>query len=263
MILVNPNSKLAVVNLLADFILDKYGRQRNAFISVTDNGNFFIINGYVDMYVPIIFDQMLSEFRNKYENILTDLGYPKELSAVNFLKYNIDSKVKDIFQETYYNNSRPLYHTKQCGEFNFEGSIYNQKLEKIVSTDSGIKITDSFFREEYLIRSEFPFGFGLRTNRPILYYLEYVAYNIMDGTNSNDITITYRKNSDEESTIDVSGDSLTPTKKLKSTILDLFDFNFDEIKKILLDYDLSEEILNPLTNKPWLKKTIDSKDLLI
>ena len=77
------------------------------------------------------------------------------------------------------------------------------------------------------------------------------------------------KNEDDDFNIDVMCDwhsdtySIYPKNKIKSLILDVFDFNLNKFSNDYLnEYDIEKDIQNQLEEKPWLVKE-KVKDLVI
>jgi hypothetical protein len=49
---------------------------------------------------------------------------------------------------------------------------------------------------------------------------------------------------------------------IKSMVLDVFDFNLNKFQTTILNYDVSEDLNNPISDKPWLIHD-RTKDLII
>jgi hypothetical protein len=82
--------------------------------------------------------------------------------------------------------------------------------------------------------------------------------------NSNKIlfNISTLKNQDDDFNIRIISDSMYQEGTIKSMILDVFDFNLNKFQTTILDYDVSEDLNNPIGGKPWLIHD-RTKDLII
>ena len=107
-----------------------------------------------------------------------------------------------------------------------------------------------------LISSEFPYGFSLNTGRIHLYYSEYIAHNVFKSISANELNlkITNKTDVNEDLDIVIKTDSIYNDITIKSMILDTFDFNLNDFKYVLNNYILSNDIVSPLDEKPWLFK---------
>jgi hypothetical protein len=57
---------------------------------------------------------------------------------------------------------------------------------------------------------------------------------------------------DDEVDINVVVDSMYNTKTIKSLILDVFDFDLEDFSNRMESYDLTQDILDPEGEKPYL-----------
>ena len=73
MILKSPNSRLSVVNLFTDFILNKIPKEEESIIQIVDCLNFYVIKGKTTYNEPLDISSIKDEFISKYESILGDI----------------------------------------------------------------------------------------------------------------------------------------------------------------------------------------------
>ena len=73
MILKSPNSRLSIVNLLADFILNKIPKEEESIIQVVDCLNFYVIKGKTTYITPLDISSIKDEFIGKYESLIGDI----------------------------------------------------------------------------------------------------------------------------------------------------------------------------------------------
>lgn len=235
----NNITKQTIVNLLAEYILNELGPDTATQITVIDQGNFFVILGCTNTKKSLKLTEIFIQFTDKYSDLISEANYPKELSFVNFIRASNEDDLVTSCEINLYNTERPSINT----------ICVPAGLIPIHTPD--------------LLSSQFPHGYGLKTNRALLLYFEYIAYNIMDGTNTSEMCISFHKENEFEDKLQVKSVSLRDNEKIKSAILDLFDLDYTKFISEYNSYDFTAEVLNPNGEKPWLKKEIDTIDLLI
>jgi hypothetical protein len=97
------------------------------------------------------------------------------------------------------------------------------------------------------------------------YYSEYISNHIFTIIDAKKIEfkISTKLNTDEDFDIELISDSKLYSKDvIKSLVLDVFDFNLDDFKFILSNYDIREDLENPFGVKPWLVKD-RTEDLIV
>jgi hypothetical protein len=57
---------------------------------------------------------------------------------------------------------------------------------------------------------------------------------------------------DDEADINIIANSMYNTKTIKSLILDVFDFDLEDFSNRMESYDLTQDILDPEGEKPYL-----------
>jgi hypothetical protein len=168
---------------------------------------------------------------------------------------------------TFYNSTRPIYHTEVM-----MSNLSNKEIQSIDYSNGlvyEIDYTQSILPSKFTITpiqmtSEFPHGYSLSMGRTLFYYSEYIANQILTPSMANqmDILLT-NKVTNGEQVIDFKFDSLISEEKIKSMVLDIFDFDFEGFNKKLESYDFCDDIKKPTESKPWLVMDKHPNDLLV
>jgi len=268
--LINVNSKKGIVNLFSDFLLQKIDRNLNSIIQVTDLNNFFLINGTTESKDLLDLAKIKDEFISKYQDLLKSIGYPDNINTMDLIKYGKSPSEGDdrYLWSTFYNSNRPIYHQDIIDVYGSDKEYYSMMYDKgiVYELDYTTIITPSKFTTiPFQVTSEFPYGYSLSMGRSLLYYSEYIANQVITPSMSNriDILLTNKISEEGEQIIDVKFDSNISEETIKSMILDVFDFNFEEFNKKLESYDLCDDIKKPTESKPWLVKDKHPNDLLV
>ena len=252
MILKSPTSKLSIVNLFADFILNQIPKDEESIIQVADCLNFYVIKGKTTYKEPLDISKIKDEFITKFEELLGDL---KLSHTIDLIEYDSKLKPSESLTFSYHNNSTNCsYHKTQCDEFlsdNSKSYDYNFHLKQI-SEDSNL-----------IFCSEFPHGYSLKQGRLMYYYGKHIFYNIPKSypVSSLIFELTTKKNKDDEQVLSVITPTFENDNILESAILDVFDFDMNWLETEIKKVDWSIEITNPLEDYDFLKKKI--KDFII
>ena len=99
MILKSPKSKLSIVNLFADFILNQIPKEEQTIIQVVDCYNFYVIKGKTTHTEPLNLANIRDEFISKYEELIGD---SKVSHTIDLIDYN--SKLKSLNSLSFYYN---------------------------------------------------------------------------------------------------------------------------------------------------------------
>ena len=91
MILKSPTSRLSLVNLFADFILNQIPSDEETIIQVVDCLNFYVIKGKTTHVEPLNIGKLKDEFNIKFENLIGDT---KITHTIDLIEY--DSKMSSI-----------------------------------------------------------------------------------------------------------------------------------------------------------------------
>lgn len=250
MILKSPVSRLSLVNLFADYILNQIPKEEETIIQVVDCINFYVIKGKTSYNEPLNIGKLKDEFVVKFEDLLGDV---KLTHTIDLIEYNVNLKPSTSLTFSYHNTINCSYTYQQIKSYEEDSSVsYNhQYFIQPINDDN------------FVFVSEFPHGYSLNQGRLLYYYGKHIFYNIPSSYPTNSLTFEMSTNKDE------SGDQLFLVKNklneidtvLTSAILDVFDFNMCSLEQDIKKVDWSIEITNPLEDYSFLKKKI--KDFII
>jgi len=216
--LINKNSRRGIVNLFADFIVSKIDPKERSIIQITDCDVFMVVNGQTTSETELNIDELKNEFNETYKEILKSLGL-EHFNVINIIKYGVDIL----------------------------------PIEKgLVSTNKKVFVEEDESFNEISISSEFPYGYSLRTGRSMAYYSHYILNQISSTIGSDSMYIHFLPKVGDEVDINVVVDSMYNTKTIKSLILDVFDFDLEDFSNRMESYDLTQDILDPEGEKPYL-----------
>ena len=219
---INKNSRRGVVNLFADFILTRIDKKENSIIQVTDCESFMVVHGLTTSKDILDLEKIKSDFTEWFGDILSDVGIER-LNTIDIIKYN--QEVNNI----------------EKGWVNVNKEVFVEEPESIF---------------ELSVSSEFPYGYSLNCGRLMAYYSHYIfnhMYSLMDVNNLN-FFFTKEEDDNEDFKIKIVSETKQNVKELKSLILDVFNFNLEEFKTKIGDYDVMQDILFPDKEKPYTKQ---------
>jgi len=251
MILKSPFSRLSIVNLFADFILNQIPKDKESIIQVVDCFNFYVIKGKTTFNEPLNIGKLKDEFIVKFEKLIGDI---KLTHTIDLIEYDSKLNPSDSLTFTYHNTNNCSYHNSQIKSFDESSSVsydYQHFLKPITENDN------------LIFCSEFPHGYSLNQGRLLYYYGKHIFYNIPSSypVSMSVFEMSTKKDESGEQLFLVKTKNNEVDKVLTSAILDLFDFNMswleDEIKKV----NWYNEVTNPLEDYDFLKKKI--KDFII
>ena len=251
MILKSTTSKLSIVNLFADFILNKIPKDQESIIQIADCVNFFVIKGKTTHSEPLDIIKIKDEFIDKFKE---QLGETKLSHTIDLIEYNSKLKPSKSLSYSYH------YGTDNCSYTTSQVSEYLKDNTKSYQHEIHVK---SLGDDSLITCSEFPHGYSLGQGRLMYYYGKHIFYNIPSSYPVN--TLTFNLSTDKEE----MGDPLFSVVKSKneidnvltSAILDIFDFDMSWLRTEIKKVDWSIEITNPLQDYDFLKKKV--KDFVI
>lgn len=256
---ININSNRGLVNLLADFILQELNENEkyDTVIEVSDFGRFFVVNGMTSKKEIVSLSDITVKFKNKYKDLLTKIGY-KEFNLIDLIIYDNELTKKEEFWFKFYNTKRPSF-SKKTIELSSTNLKYQKITNSVIELDFSEENTENleyFTYSPLNISSEFPYGYSFNMGRNFLYYSEYVCNHLFTMLMCDEISFkcSTKKNTNGDYTIDVVSNSIYTNEKIRSLILDVFDFNLNKFKKKLINYNYIEDLTKPLDEKPWLVK---------
>jgi len=108
---------------------------------------------------------------------------------------------------------------------------------------------------EVSVSSEFPYGHSLNCGRLMVYYSHYIFNHCYSSIGTDEVYFYFTKELDEDDDFKIrvitsKGDKVD--HRVKSMILDVFDFNLEEFSSKLTKYDLIHDVLDPNKSKPYL-----------
>jgi len=217
---INKISRRGVVNLFADFILTKFKKEDNSIIQVTDCDSFFVVHGMTTSKDILDLQLVKNEFNQWFDDILSEVDM-KNFSTLDLIKYdqeipNLEKGLVMVNKEVFVDEPEPFY--------------------------------------ELSLTSEFPYGYSLNCGRLMTYYSHYIFNHMYSLIGVDNVNFYFSKEEDlnKDYKIIVSSNSRLDKNKIKSLILDVFDFDLEDFKTKLDGYDLFQDILFPVKEKPYL-----------
>ena len=250
MILKSPVSKLSLVNLFADFILNKIPKEEESIIQVVDCFNFYVIKGKTTYNEPLNIGELRDEFIIKHEDLI---GERKLTHTIDLIEY--DSKLIKSNTLTF-----PYHRSKNCSYTNNQITSFDE--DNSISYDYTFHLKPITEDNNLIFTSEFPHGYSLNQGRLLYYYGKHIFYNIPTTYPVSTLVfeLTTKKDDSNEQIFSVKNNSGTD-EVLTSAILDVFDFDMSWLENDIKKVDWSVEITNPLEDYDFLKKKI--KDFII
>ena len=245
MILKSPTSRLSLVNLFADFILNQIPSDEETIIQVVDCLNFYVIKGKTTHTEPLNTGKLKDEFNIKFEDLIGDT---KMTHTIDLIEY--DSKLSTIDSLTHV-----FHNTLNCS--------YNQSQVSSFINDNTLSYDYQYFLKfidnNQIFCSEFPHGHSLSQGRLLYYYGKHIFYNIPSSYPVKTLVFELSNQKDE------SGDYKFSVKNtsgeidgtLTSAILDVFDFEMKWIEEEIKKVDWFIEITDPLLEYNFLKKKVE------
>ena len=248
MILKSPKSKLSIVNLFADFILNQIPKGEETIIQVVDCYNFYVIKGKTTHTQPLNLANIRDEFISKYEELIGD---SKVSHTIDLIEYHSKFKPLDSLSFRYYygsdNCSYSSLQTKSYAEDPSMSYVHDQVFKSMGDEDS------------LIYTSEFPHGYSLSQGRLLYYYGKHIFYNIPSSypINSLIFNLSIKKEESGDQVFSVMNLNQKVDEVLTSAILDVFDFDMSSLDKDIKKVDWSIEVTNPLEDYDFLKKKVD------
>ena len=216
----NKNSRRYFVNLFADFILTRIDNNEKAIIQVTDCGHFLVVNGKTSSNKQLDLDKIKTDFMSFFGDGLSELGVER-LNIIDIIQY---------YQEV------PMP----------EQSVLKLNRDVFIDGDN--------LSYDLTVSSEFPYGFSLDCGRSMVYYSNYIFNHVYNLLGVNDVTFRFSTivNDNEDLDIAILSKTNQDNRRIESLILDVFSFDLNEFKTKLKDYDITQDILFPDKEKPYL-----------
>jgi hypothetical protein len=272
---INPFSKQGFVNLFADHIIKSINPSHKSRFQVVDFKSFLVVYGSTSSDEVLDLNKLRDTFIEKNKELVNYLDI-KNVNIIDLIDYREPLSPTEYYFD-YFNSSRPIFHQKTLNEIDrdtngeykkdFLSSIdYTDKLElefysPFLPDNLKIFNTTNFLS----VSSSFPYGHSLNLGRREFYYGEYVCNHLFNILETDKITLKYSStlDSEEDLNIEVICNSFYSPEKIKSLVLDVFDFNINKFSNDFLNvYDIEDDIINQVKDKPWLVKD-RTKDLIM
>lgn len=271
---INPKSRRGIVNKFADFILCEIQKEKKyrTIIEVSDFKNFLVIAGRTESKSILDLTQLKERFYEENKQTMIDLDYER-INTIDLIEYD-RTDFNTVFESyfEFHNTTRPLFHEKVLNYVYNHIDVQYKSLDFRKELVFDLDYTDltepnSLFNRNYLcVTSEFPYGYSLDNGRAHYYYSEYICNQLFSSIKTDKITFKFTDIKNEDGDLDIQIISSSPflTDKVRSMVLDVFDFNITRfINTTLKNYDLCQEIDTQLHTKPWLKKDMVSELFII
>ena len=226
---IDINSKRGLTNLFADYILKHF--DSDTIIEVVDCGAFYIVMGETPKVDIVDLVKVKETFISENKKFQLE-----NINIIDLIKYNVEVK-NDPKRFEYYPTERPIYSEVQLEYFKDEFLQPQYEYKRISSF------------------SEFPHGYGLNRGRFNYYFFEYVSRHLFNITNADSIEIYYK---DKEFIDDlklkvVLNNSHVSSKLIWNMVLDVFfdESNLQTLEELISDYDVTKDLTEPLSEKPW------------
>jgi hypothetical protein len=245
-----PGSRIFTTNLFADFILSKIPNMEQSIIKVIDCTNFFIIKGKTTYNEVLDLVTLTSEFEQKYSDVINNI---KVNHTIDIIEYNCQIGVQLEMEHTYHFSDNCSYTQSQIDLFKSGNLSYGFDYT-----------TKEIADEELVFVSEFPHGYSLDQGRLLYYYGKHIFYSIPSLYPYHSLTLKLSplKNEEGDNIFTVFNSSLNIyDEKLRSAILDVFDFDMSWLNTKMKKVDWSVELTNPLEDYSFIKE--NKKDLML
>jgi len=272
---INPFSKQGFVNLFVDHIIKSINPSHKSRFQVVDFKSFLVVYGSTSSDEVLDLNKLRDTFIEKNKELVNYLDI-KNVNIIDLIDYREPLSPTEYYFD-YFNSSRPIFHTKVLNEINrdTDGEYKKDFLSSIDYTDKlELEFYSPFLPDNLKIfnttnflsvSSTFPYGHSLNLGRREFYYGEYVCNHLFNILETDKIVLKYNNSldSEEDLNIEVICNSFYSPEKVKSLVLDVFDFNINKFSNDYLnEYDVEDDIINQVKDKPWLVKD-RIKDLIM
>jgi len=181
-----------------------------------------VVHGLTTSKDVLDLEKIKSDFTEWFSDILSEVGIER-LNTIDIIRYN--QEINNI----------------EKGWINVNKDVFVDEPEPIF---------------ELSVSSEFPYGYSLNCGRLMTYYSHYIfnhMYSLMD-VNNLDFFFTKEQDDNEDFKIKIVSNTKQNIKEIKSLILDVFNFNLEEFKTKIGNYDIMQDMLFPDKEKPYTKQ---------
>lgn len=240
--IISKKTRTFLINLFADFILNKIPTEEFSIIEVVDCENFYVVKGKTSYTEILDLNKIKDEFLLKYPELKNE---KKLLNTIDLIDYGIKMIPVVEFKNIFFNSSNCSFHSNQIESFKKEDN-------KNFSYDGFTKELE----DELVLKSNFPYGHSLGMGRLLYYLCKHLVYNIPANFPFEKIIVKI-PSLDFENNLVFEDESGSEIESLKSLFLDCFDFNLIKFEEEIKKLDWSEELTNPTEDFEFLKRKID------
>jgi hypothetical protein len=216
----NKNSRRYFVNLFADFILTRIDDTEKSIIQVTDCNHFLVVNGKTTSNKQLDLDKIKTDFISFFGDGLSELGIER-LNTIDIVQYDQEVTTPD---------------------------------QSVLKLNKDVFIDDDNTSYDLTVSSEFPYGFSLDCGRSRVYYSNYIFNHIYSllGVDEVDFRFSTVINDNDDFDIRILSETKQDNRRIESLLLDVFSFDLDDFKTKIKGYDITQDILFPTKEKPYL-----------
>jgi hypothetical protein len=218
--IVNLRSRKGLVNLLADYLVSKIGSEIETIIQVTDCRSFFVVNGITKSIKVLDMQSVMIEFQEKFAHLLDE----QKINTIDLIEYDGEPKSNEKLWFHFLNEERIL-------------------CKSLITEDDN---------DTLQVSSYFPYGYSKTVDRNKLYYTEYICNQLFSVIYSEKIDFMFGTKTDDEQSIEIKGHSIYQDSDIESMVLDVFEFDLESFNNTINDYDIMNDLLSPLGERPWL-----------
>lgn len=255
------NSSRGLVNKFADYIISFIDPNKNnlSFIEVSFHNSFFVIVGKTESSTLLNLTEIKESFFESNSKLFEELKI-KNFNIIDLIQYNQKLTPIDYSGEFY--NSDKIVFKNEIIDFiknnNLDGLLSINYTDKLILEPSFNTLNE--FKElttvpHLTILSEFPYGYSLKMGRVCHLYYENLSYQVLNKFGMDKIWFKSKTGLTENGdlNIKIESSSYYPNEKIKSLILDVFDFNFNKFKnENLKDFDYKTQIETQLEQSNWV-----------
>lgn len=201
------------VNLFADFLVNKLDDKKESIIEIVDFTNFIVVKGKTTSDFILNLNELKTEFYNIYSDKKKEL---KIGNTIDLIDYSCDLIPDDTYSFDFFNTT------------NLEPEVCQKSVKSMLS------------------KSEFPCGYSLCMGKKLFYYAKHLVYNIQNKYVWDRISIVISEKNPEVTFEIYVDDCSTQDSKIRSSILDCFDFNFSWIDKNYKEKNFELDFLKKL-----------------
>lgn len=266
-----------ICNIFASLIVERINESfpnADTEITVINVRNFFVVKGRTTSTTILNLSDVLREFCLKYNEDLSNT-----MRVFDLISYG-ESPTNNHITLTHKEINDPFKNelTTLVNESYNDGIHFNVKYFKEETTllyDCNVKHYDTvktLLKTKYpnitILKSDFTqetytsdklYGLSLNANKLYQTLLKYISNHIISRGISSELTLTlnwfndYKEITNETVNLKISGKHIVKEDWLLSLILDVFPFEYDELKNKFNSYSYHKEIINEGTELPWNK----------